>query len=240
MGQDDEAFKAAIDDVNSVAEELRELRQKIQHYGEASKRLDKLSESLLKLSESVTTMQNDFASIVHRAEQVQTHIQQGSSAVETLVAEIPEVVARIEATDTAKAIAEFTKFLEEVRELVFAHQSTTQGIQTGFSGLSEELKSIKDSTSQQAHLLQLVNQVLMQNVAGPINENTRLLGDLKADVQGVSAGANKATDGMASLSAKLMNEIERLRNEVSSSNKLIKDQSVRIDALAKKKGLIFG
>ncbi len=86
----------------------------------------------------------------------------------------------------------------------------------------------------------------MQNVAGPVNENTRLLGDLKADVYGASVGANKATEGMATLSIKLMKEIENikkeistLRSDVSSSNKVLKEQSDRIEVLSKKKGLLF-
>jgi methyl-accepting chemotaxis protein len=249
LSQDDAALKAAIEDVSLVAGELRDLRQKIQHYGDASKRLDKLSDSLLKLSESVTAMQKDFTSILRKAELVQTHIEQGSNAVDTLVSGIPDVVSRIEATDTAKSTAEFTKLLGEVRNLMLAQQSTTQGMQAvidGFSDLSGELKSITDSTNQQAQLLQLVNQVLMQNVAGPVNENARLLGDLKADVHEVSVGANKATEGMASLSIKLMKEIESMRKEivtlrgnVSSSNKTLKEQSDRIDTLSKKKGLLF-
>lgn len=115
-----------------------------------------------------------------------------------------------------------------------------------FAGLSGELQSVRDSTSEQGQLLQLVNQVLMQNVAGPVNESARLLGDLKADVHGVSVGANKATEGMASLAIKLMKEIESMRKEivtlradVSSSNNALKEQSDRIDVLSKRKGLLF-
>jgi hypothetical protein len=64
-------------------------------------------------------------------------------------------------------------------------QDATQGFRSvieGFAGLEKELNSIKESSGQQIKLLQLVNQVLMQNVAGPVTENTRLLGDLKSNV----------------------------------------------------------
>lgn len=108
----------AIENVSLVAGELRDLRQKIHHYGDASKRLDKLSDSLLKLSESVTAMQRDFQSILRKAELVQTHIEQGCNAVETLVSGIPDVVSRIEATDTSKSTAEFTQLLGQVRDLI--------------------------------------------------------------------------------------------------------------------------
>lgn len=249
MGQEDESLKAAIDDIGVVAAELRELRLKIQQYGEATKRLDKVSDSLIKLTESVTSVQRGMESIIQRAGQVQTDMEASRGTFEAMTASIPGVVAKIEATDAAKNVAEFTQLLAEVRDLIYSQQGAAQGIQSvvdAFSGLSIDLKSIKESTSQQAQLLQLVNQVLMQNVAGPVNENARLLGELKTDIQDVGVGANKATEGMATLSVKLIKEIESLRNDlfvlrgdVSSSAQLIKDQGARIEVLSKKKGLLF-
>jgi methyl-accepting chemotaxis protein len=249
MSQDDETLKAAIDDVNTVANELRDLRQKIQHYGEASKRLDKVGDAVVKLSEGITSIYQGIASIVQRAELIHTDITNSRTAVEAMTSSVPDVVARIEASDTARSIGEFTKLLGEVRDVLENQQDETQGFRSvieGFAGLKAELNSIKESSGQQIKLLQLVNQALMQNVAGPVTKNTQLLGDLKSNVQGVELGAAKVAEGITSLSVKLFKEIKSMRNELStlrgdvlSSNELIKDQSGRLDTLSKKRGLLF-
>jgi methyl-accepting chemotaxis protein len=249
MGQDEEALKAAIDDVNTVANELRDLQQKIQHYGEATKRLDKVGDALVKLSEGITSMHHGVASIVKRAEQAHADMTNSQAAVEALVSSVPDVVSRIEASNTTESIREFTKLLGEVRDMMKSQQDATQEMQSlvkGFAEVAADLKSVKESSGQQTQLLQLINQVLMQNVAGPVSENTRLLGDLKTNVQSVESGVDKATGGMATLSVKLINEIESMRKEISSlkgeassSNQMLKEQSSRLDAMSKKKGLLF-
>jgi len=249
MSQDDEALKAAIDDVNIVANELRDLQQKIQQYGEATTRLDKLGEALVKLSEGIKSIHQGIASIVQRAEQVHTDMTNSRTAVEAMMSSVPDVVARIEASDATGSIREFAKLLGEVRDLMLNQQDATQGMQSvvkGFAELEAELKSVKESSGQHTHLLQLINQVLMQNVAGPVSENTRLLGDLKTNVQGVESGVDKAVGGMETLSVKLSSDIESMRKEISlmraeasSSNQMLKEQSSRLDVMSKKKGLLF-
>ena len=146
MSQDEEALKAAIDDVNTVANELRDLQQKIQQYGEATKRLEKVGDALVKLSEGITSMHQGVASIVKRAEQAHTDITNSRTAVEALMSSVPDVVARIEASDTTESIREFTKLLGEVRDMMMSQQDATQGMQSvvkGFAELADEIKSVQ-------------------------------------------------------------------------------------------------
>lgn len=217
MVQDNDALKVAIDDVNSVAIALRELREKTQAYGEAATRLDKVSDALIQLSDGVTSMRTGIASIVQRAENIYVTLTNSQSTVETMTATIPEVLARIEASDTSKSIAEFTKLLNEVRDVVRNQQDTTLDMRMvidGFSGISTELRNIKESLIQPTQMLQLLNQVLMQNVAGPVSENARLLGELKSKLHGIEATATKSDEDEAAFRQWLANEIEVIHTEI--------------------------
>lgn len=178
MSQENDAMKAAIDDVNAVAKELNELRQKILQYGEATKRLDKVCESLTRLSEGVTTIQNGVESVVQRAESTCQQMEASRSAVEAMTSTIPDVVTRIESSDVTKNVTEFSEILSEIRALITSQQGTFLGFQSvvdQFSGVSTDVRSIKETAGQHGQLLQLINQVLMQNVAGPVTESSRLL-----------------------------------------------------------------
>ena len=249
MSMDNEELKTAIDDVNVVAGELRELRQNIQHYGEAAKRLDRVSDSLVKLGDSMTSIQRGIEHIVHRAEQVHVNLESSRNAVDTMTATIPDVVARIEASDSSKSGAEFLKMLSETRDLILSQQSVVRSMQLvvdNVASMSKELRFIKDETAQQTQLMQLVNQALMQNVATPVNENTRLLNALEGKVQDMQKGNIKVAEGVATLTVRLCKEIEALKSELSSlrgdnstTNDILVDYGAKIETLSKKKGIFF-
>ena len=249
MEQHNEELRAAIDDVNSAANALRELRERIQTYGEATTRLDTVSDALIKLSAGVECMHTGVAAIVQRAEAIQTALQGNQSVVELLTASVPEIVARIEASDTTKSIADFTKLLQQTRETLRTQEEVAQGLRASidaFSSLAADLRSMRDSSGQQAQLLQLINQVLMQNIAGPVNESVRHLGDIKSKLHDLEKDSTKSADGMRSHSEKLFKEIEATRSEIislraesTSAKRLLEEQSARIEALSKRKGLIF-
>jgi methyl-accepting chemotaxis protein len=203
----------------------------------------------VKLSESVTTIQKGIQSVVQRAEQAHGQMESSRGAVEAMTSTIPDIVNRIEASDAAKKISEFSSLLAELRDLISSQQGLTQGMQSvadQFSVFSTEIQSVKHSMGQQGQLLQLINQVLMQNVAGPVTENTRLLADIKGGIQDIGQGANKASEGMASVSIRLIKEVEALRKDVSAlradvstSNHSLEDQRMLLEKAANKKGFSF-
>lgn len=217
MSQDNDALQSAVDDVNSVANALRELREKIHAYGEAATRLDKVSDALVQLSDGVASMRTGIESIVQRAEKIDATLVKSHLVVETMTASIPDVIDRIEASDNSKSIADFTKLLDEVRDVVRNQEDTTLGMRTvieGFSGISTELRNIKESSIQPPQMLQLLNQVVMQIVAGPVSENTRLLGELKIKLHGIEAAATKSVEDEAAFRQRLANEIEVIHTEI--------------------------
>ena len=219
MNQVDDALKLAIDDVNSVANALRELREKTQAHGEATARLDKVSDALIQLSDGVTSMRTGIASIVQRAESIDATLINSQSTVEKITAAVPDVLARIEASDTAKSIAEFTKLLGEVRDVVRNQQDTTLALRTvidGFAGMSAELRNIKEALIQPEQMLQLLSQVLMAHVAGPARENARLLGELKEKVQEVETIEIKSNETEAAFRVWLVNEITVIHEKIDA------------------------
>ena len=217
MNQVDDALKLAIDDVNSVANALHELREKTQAYGEATNRLDKVSDALIQLSDGVTSMRTGIASIVQRAESIDVTLTNSHSTVENITAAIPDVIARIEASDTSKSITEFTKLLGEVRDVVRNQQDTTLDLRAvidGFAGMSAELRNIKEALIQPDQMLQLLTQVLMENVAGPARENARLLGELKDKFQRFESTTTKSNDEATLFHVRFASEIEIIHTKI--------------------------
>jgi len=174
---------------------------------------------LIQLSDGVTSMRTGIAAIVQRAESIDATLINSHSTVENITAAIPDVIARIEASDTSKSIAEFTKLLGEVRDVVRNQQDTTLDLRAvidGFAGMSAELRNIKEALIQPEQMLQLLTQVLMENVAGPVRENARLLGELKEKVHEVQAIETKSNETEAAFRAWLVNEITVIHEKIDA------------------------
>lgn len=224
MDQNDEVLRTAINDVNTVTSALQDLRQKIQNYGEASKRLDMVSDALIKLSETVSLVHQGIVAIVQRADQVYEHIESSRMSVDAMTNSIPMVVERIESSDVTKGLAEFTRMLSEVRDLISNQQGLTNSLQSHInqmSSLTSDTRSILDSMGQQGQLLQVINQAVGQ-------------------------GATKTSEGMALLSTRLLGEFEAVKKELTSlrtgvadSNKFLREQKILLEKAANKKGFSF-
>ena len=124
MNASADGMMSAVAEVNSVAEELRGLRDKIKQYGDASKRLNELGDVLKGLNTSVERIQVAFTSALEQVSLTQAHADIGKKSVDQLVASIPEVVRRIEATDVAGAVNSFEGSMNALDGLLRSHHKT--------------------------------------------------------------------------------------------------------------------
>lgn len=256
---------SAVEEVNTVAEELRALRDKVKQYGDASKRLMELGDILNNLNGSVGNIQNAFSSALERAEKAEGHINSLKQEVESLVASVPDIVKRIEASDVTKTLDGFTSGMRELGSLMDSHQKTmeqtvsmfteersthssllddinsrTENLIASVANLSSEISEIRGSSSQQLQKILSLSEVVYEELSPKVQAGTATLTELKGMVGEVQLGNNKTVDVLADFAAKMLREISALRGEAVASRQLLERQEKKLEEISKRKMSIFG
>lgn len=257
MNEKSDPMMTAVNEVSLVAEEIKALQQRIQQYAESSKRLDGVCGSLQELSRSVSKMQELFGFQLGKSSEAAERLGEITASVERLTDSIPSVVQRIEASDIAKASSEFTDSLAQLREIIATSQQEVGNTQAALVAerrqteatlremgertdkaiatigkLSSDLATVVTTAAQHSQLLQLMNQVLMQNVATPIAEQTRALAAIQTRVEEFQKGTEKSVDGMAKLSSQLLHGLAEIRTQLQF-------QGEQIEVMKSKKGFFL-
>jgi uncharacterized protein YukE len=256
---------AAVEEVNTVAEELRALRDKVKQYGDASKRLMDVGEILNNLNGSIGKIQNAFSGALERAEKAEGHINSLKQEVVSLATSVPDIVERIEAADVTKTIDGFTGEMRELKVLMDSHQKTmeqvissfteersshsslledinsrTENIIASVSNLASEIKGIRDTSDQQFQKILSLSEVVTQDISPTVHVGTATLVELKGMVGEVQSENNKSVDVLADFAAKMLREISALRGEAVASKQLLEKQEQKLEEISKKKRSIFG
>ena len=248
-----EAMVSAVEEVNSVAEELRGLREKIKQYGDASIRLNNLGDVLKELTTSVGHIQGAFTSALEQVKVTQAHAESGKKSVEQLVGSIPDVVKRIEATDISGVVTSFAGSMNEVGGLLRLHEKSLNEIVNSFaderashdaalhdltelvekgiaalSNLSAEVRGLQESSSQGFQMLRLLKDVVCDEVSPKILLTQDSVLELRRLVDQVQQGSNRAADGMADYATKMLREMSSMREELGSAHKLLAEQGQKL------------
>jgi ABC-type transporter Mla subunit MlaD len=236
---ENDALRVAMEEVTSVAEEIHKLHQQIKQYADSSKRMDVVSDALLELAKVVKQMEDKFAAALSKAEV--TH-----QSVAELLKNVPGIVDRIESSDAAKSISEFTVALAETKELIEANKAIVDTLKVNVANEQEQqnktIQEIGDKTDrlveevgQQFQLLQLI-KVVTQNLAESAAGNTKAIAEIKTMLEEVGA---RSTESVNVSTRKLQKELALLKGEVESSKSIAEKSHQLIDAMSKKKGFLF-
>lgn len=253
MDMNADAMVSAVQEVTSVAEELRALRDRVKQYGDASKRLADFSDILNDLNGSLLRIKEAFSGAFDQAKHAQEIANEGKKAVEGLVASVPEVVKRIEATDVGKSIAAFAVGMEQLRQLLDSHQKSVvqlsknfseeraghaeklnditeriERVSAGVSHVSGEIRGLQDSVSQQAKSLQGLSNVVSNELSPLGKSNAEALAGLRNMVSEVQRDSGKGIDVMAEFSAKMLREIAAMRDELRGAKQMLEVQGKTI------------
>lgn len=193
---------SAMEDVTSVAEELHKLHLQVKQYESSSKRMSDISNVLIDLSKSVKQMEGKFSIALSSTEAIQ-------ESVAALLNSVPDVINRIEASDAARSISEFSNALTETKGLIESNKIIVESLKTSITNEREQhgktIKEIGDKTErlakalgQQSQLLQLTNQVLTQNVVTSVTDNAIAIAEIKSLIDGAVAKSTEAVSTQAS------------------------------------------
>ncbi len=253
MDMNADAMVSAVQEVTSVAEELRALRDRVKQYGDASKRLADFSDILNDLNNSLVRIKEAFSGAFDQAKHAQEIANEGKRAVEGLVASVPEVVKRIEATDVGKSIDAFSAAMEQLGQLLDSHQKSVVQLSTNFSEereghaaklnditeriervmagvshVSVEIRVLQDSVSQQAQSLQGLSNVISCELSPLGKRNAEAIAGLKSVVSEVQRDSGKGIDAMAEFSAKMLREMAAMRDELGGAKQMLEVQGKAI------------
>lgn len=239
----------AIDEVETIAEELRALRDQTKKYGDASRRLSEIGDVLRDLGNSVERIQVAFNNALGQIEQTQAHAESGKIAVETLVDSIPEIVQRIEASDAFGAAAALTTSMREVEALLRSHEwtigelvqkfaeereaagqtlgklsETTERSLAAIAHLSSGVAAIKQATVQGGERVEAMNGTIRDDLLPKVCATQHAVEEVKTLTNHVREGSNRAADAMAEHSAKMLRELATMREELGATHRLLAEQ----------------
>jgi DNA repair exonuclease SbcCD ATPase subunit len=214
-----EEMTKAIEDVNSVAENLRELHEKITQYGNAAERLREMGEVLKKLGESVGEIQEAFSAALDNTRQLQNDAK--------------ELVQRIESSDVEASTKDLSIKLDSISTKLDNNQSTQKENAQGISDIATSIKKLSDRFDGISALLE--NDQSIQR------ENTRALNDLKNMLAKNEQAVITTIETLSKVSGAVSSvhtEIKKQRTEFGRLNASLRDDL--LEAIKKKKGRIFG
>lgn len=249
MDASTDAMVSAVEEVTSVAEELRGLRDKIKQYGDASKRMNDLGDILKGLNGSIDRIQVAFTGALEQAKQTQEHAEIGRQSVDKLVGSIPEVVRRIEASDVGSAIQSFSGSMEELGVLLARHENTLSDVVARFvedrivqavaldelkalverglssvTNLSTEVSGFQESSAQSLQKVSSLSNLVCEEISPKLNKTSDSVAEVKELIHEVQLGTNKAADGMALFASKMLHEISLLREDVVGAKQVLEIQ----------------
>lgn len=253
MDMNADAMVSAVQEVTSVAEELRALRDRVKQYGDASKRLAGFSDVLKDLNGSLLRIKEAFSGALDQATYAQEMATEGKRAVENLVASVPEVVKRIEATDVARSMGSFSSAMEQLGQLLDSHQKSVVNLSKNFSEereghaaklddiilriekvlagvsfTSAEIRGLQESVSHHSNSLQGLSDLVSSELSPLGKRNAEALGDLKNAVSEVQRDGAKGIDVLAEFSAKMLREIAAMRDELGGAKQMLEVQGKTI------------
>jgi phage-related protein len=220
----------AIEEVGSVAEELKTLRDKIKQYGEASNRLNDIGNVLDELNSSVGRIKEAFSNVL-------AHVENEKKSVEQLVDSVPEVVRRIEASDATTA-------MNELKAVLTSHEKL----------LDEVIKRFNEERDSQAAILRDLTEKIERNLSAQAGLSADVHEVKKSVSQGfrltqesidrLEKSMNQLQQGMADSSAKTLSFMQtqtswakKIQNTLDSyQNTLDSYQKTILNELKNKKG----
>jgi ABC-type transporter Mla subunit MlaD len=188
----DEMAKA-VEDVNSVAEELRMLRDKVKQYGDASERLREMCDALKELCGSVEKIQTAFSAALDDARQLQSDAQ--------------KLVQRIELSDIGASTKELSVQLNGMTtklESDKAIQNKNTHIISDVATTVKELSARLDNMSARLETIQ--------------GENTQAVSEMKNIV---TTKNDQATDAAIDNFRKIYGQIIPLRADATKQHEAL-------------------
>lgn len=200
----------AVYEVREVAAEIKDLKRRAEQYGSATDRLRELSASVESFARTLERVSSGLDSIVAQAGVVVEESARVRAEAEGLASSVPTIVEKIERTELSKGVA----------EIVGAGECFRQSVEEQRTRLGALLQEISED---RAHQIGRVDAIAAS--IDRLSERLDILGKAVTD----AAAVGTKTEAIATANCRKLNELQNA----------LKEQADRVEALSKRKGLIF-
>ncbi|MCO4861243.1 hypothetical protein MKD38_06130 [Cupriavidus sp. WGlv3] len=253
MSTGDEAIENAVDELNAVAGELKQLRDKIKQYGDASERLSDVGGLLNKLNDNVGRIHGAFSSALEHVELTHAHARSSKESVEELVGSIPSIVERIEASDAAATAQSLSDAMDSLGIMLLDHKKSLDEVAIRFTAelasqattirqlhervdiglealgnLASEVHILRDSTSAGAQALLALNTAFCEDLSPKVTSNQSSLRELSNSVGQLQKDTSRSAESMTGYAGKMLHEMSLLKEQFGSALKTLSEQNETI------------
>lgn len=244
-----EPLAAAVQEIQTVATELREVKRRADQYGQASARLQEVSGALEHLANAVTSMQVHFHELLAKATSVSSGIEQARLTAEATVRTVPEVVERIEATDLSKQAGVFSQSLEAVNTRIGAQVTAIENMHALLAQerdqqrrMLEDIATRSERVASDVAFLRAAAEA-RANQADPVSEQLKelhaMLTDLADPIASTLAASDKAANASTMYGHKGFQAVVALAKKVDAIQSGLDEQQRLLTAIKDKKGFTF-
>lgn len=131
----------ALEEVESVASELRRLKDRANEFSAASQNLKDVTSALGDVAKSVGRVRDLLEVLVQKAESADKRFDETRKSTEALIGSLPEIIDRIEKSEASTALAEVRSQLTPMSEQVSKCQSRVESLE---KTISQDINDRKD------------------------------------------------------------------------------------------------
>lgn len=250
MDGNNEAIVQAVEEVSSVAAELKRLRDSIKQYSDASQRLKEIGTILEELNAGVGKIHGAFTSALEHVAATHGQAQTSKDSIEKLVNSVPEIVERIESSDTAVAARSVNESVGALSVLIRAHekslndvsarlaselisQTTTlsnlrQRVDAGLEAvdlLTSEVRQLRESATESSQLLRTLNGTVSDDLSSKVSLNQKSMSELIGLMDQLSQDSVRSEENMNGHAGNILSELVLLKEQMASAQRAMSDQN---------------
>ncbi|MFO1395467.1 MAG: hypothetical protein U1F48_00240 [Burkholderiales bacterium] len=244
-----EPLVVAVQEIQAVTAELREVKKRADQYGQTSARLQEVSQALVQLANAVSSMQAAFDGLLSRASSVIGRFDETRLVAEATAKSIPDIVARIEATDVSSHVGAVSQSLEAVNARIATQVSLIEQMQALQTKERDEQRKTLESIAARSERMESDIAFLRaaaerharytEPLAGQLEQLHALLTGLTEPVAATRAASDKAANASAVYGHKGFQAITELAKKADGIQSTLETQNKLLTAINDKKGFVF-
>lgn len=247
MTHNDDALSTAMEEVMSVAEELKGIQHQAKQYVDASMRMHGIGNELEKLTQSVGRVPEQFSSAISRMNELWKGIEAGKASLDKASEVMPDVIKRIESADVFRSISEFSSGIEKLENLMSQHMGSlanltasiaeernqnqlafdvlkkwTNSLETKITSLQSDMTSLTVYSKQKSQEVELLKEQLSSQLANGLDAQAKMLGEVLALVQVSREEIHKSLEGISEHSSRNLRQMStQLTDNTNAHTKML-------------------
>jgi len=258
-----DTLSTAMEEIMSVAEELKAIQNQAKKYVDASKRMNGIGDALEKLILVVGRVPEQFTIFISSTNELLELFEASKASLENSSAALPRVIESIESADVFKSLSAFTSSIEKLensmtqridsleglsasltkeqkknQEALVALNVQTNAIEAKIGTFHNDITSLMDITNKQSEGFENFKAQLIDQLKDNFGNQSKILAELQSLVLNGSNANKKALEDITGYAAKNLLEISAVNTGLEART-VSQQQTLWLQQVSKKKGLFF-